>query len=180
MLSISDNIKLKAIKVEDQPKLMELLEFIYPPAYKHLWLNQDCNFYLKKFYSIENLKLELSDPDAAYYFVVYNSNVVGIFRIVYNKPFEDFPKNQSAYINRIYLSEEAQGKGIAKQLFNWVENKAKLKGNTLIWLKAMDSQKQALRFYEKQAYNYGTSTSLDFELIHPHLRGMHTMYKFLT
>jgi GNAT superfamily N-acetyltransferase len=180
MVSISDYIKLQEIKIEDQPKLMELLESIYPPAYKHLWLNENCDFYLNKFYSIENLKLELSEPDAAYYFVGYNSNIVGIFRIVYNKGFSDFPKNRSAYVNRIYLSEEAQGKGIAKQLFNWAENNAKRKGNSLIWLKAMDTQKQALRFYEKQGYTYGTKTSLDFELIHSSLRGMHTMYKLLT
>ena len=44
----------------------------------------------------------------------------------------------------------------------------------------MDTQKQALRFYEKQGYTYGTKTSLDFELIHSSLRGMHTMYKLLT
>lgn len=180
MLSISDTIKLKSIQIEDQSKLMTLLELIYPPAYKHLWINEDCNFYLNKFYSIENLKLELSEPDAAYYFVVDNSSIVGIFRIVYNKALSDFPKNQSAYIHRIYLSEEAQGKGIAKQLFNWAEHNAKLKGNSLVWLKAMDTQKQALRFYEKQGYNYGTSTSLDFELIHSNLRSMHTMYKYLT
>ena len=180
MISISDNIKLQEIKIEDQPKSMKLLELIYPPAYKHLWVNEDCSFYLNKFYSIENLELELSDPNAAYYFVIYNSKLVGIFRFIYNKVLKDFPEKQSTYLNRIYLGEEAQGKGVAQQLFNWIENRVKEKGNTLIWLKAMDSQKQALRFYEKQSYNYGTNTQLDFELIHSNLRGMHTMYKLLT
>lgn len=180
MISISDHIKLQEIKIEDQPKLMKLLELIYPPAYKHLWVNEDCNFYLNKFYSTENLELELSDPNAAYYFVLYNTDLVGIIRFIYNNTFKDFPNKQSTYINRIYLAEEAQGKGVAKQLFNWIENRVKLRGNTLVWLKAMDSQKQALRFYEKQGYNYGTKTHLDFELIHSNLRGMRRMYKHLT
>ena len=180
MISISDHIKLQEIKIEDQPKLMELLKLIYPPAYKHLWANEDCSFYLNKFYSIKNLELELSDQNAAYYFVIYNANLVGIIRFIYNNVFKGFPKKQSTYINRIYLGKEAQGKGVAKQLFYWIENRVKQKGNTLIWLKAMDSQKQALRFYEKQGYNYGTKTHLDFELIHSNLRGMHMMYKLLT
>jgi len=180
MISISENITLQDIKIEDQPKLMKLLELVYPPAYKHLWVNEDCRFYLNKFYSLENLALELSDSDAAYYFVIYNSNPVGIFRFIYNQAFKDFPKKQSTYLNRIYLSEDAQGKGVAQQLFNWTENRVKQKGNTLIWLKAMDSQKQALRFYEKQGYNYGDTAQLDFELIHSSLRGMHTMFKLLT
>ncbi len=179
MISISDSLKLQDIKIEDQPKLMELLELIYPPVYKHLWINEDCSFYLNRFYSIENLELELSNPNAAYYFVIYKSKLVGIFRFIYNTPFIDFPEKKSTYLNRIYLDENAQGKGVAKQLFLWAETKAKQKDNTIIWLKAMDSQKQALRFYEKQSYNYGTPTQLDFELIHSNLRGMKVMYKLL-
>jgi GNAT superfamily N-acetyltransferase len=180
MISISENIKLQDIKIEDQPKLMKLLSLIYPPAYKHLWVNEDCGFYLNKFYSIANLKLELADPNAAYYFVIYKAKLVGIFRFSYNKPYKDFPEKQSVYLNRIYLGEEAQGKGVAQQLLNWCENKAKEKGYSLIWLEAMDTQKQALRFYEKQGYNHGTPTQLDFESMHHDFRGMYTMYKLLT
>ncbi len=180
MISISDNIKLQDIKIEDQSKLIALIELIYPPAYEHLWLNKDCSFYLNRFYSLENLELELSNPNAAYYFVNYKSNIVGIFRFIYNQPFIDFPKKKSAYLNRIYLSINAQGKDVANQLFLWAENKVKEQGNTLIWLKAMDSQKQALRFYEKQGYSFGAPTQLDFKLIHSHLRGMKVMYKLLT
>ena len=180
MISISDNIQLEDIKIEDQPKLMALVKSIYPPAYKHLWINEDCRFYFNKFYSLENLKLELADPKASYYFVIYNSNLAGIFRFVYDQPFKGFPEKKSAYLNRIYLSEDAQGKGVANQLFLWAEHKLKEKGHALIWLKAMDSQKQALRFYEKQGYSYGSPSQLDFELIHPNLRGMHTLLKHLS
>jgi GNAT superfamily N-acetyltransferase len=180
MIPISKSLKLQEITIEDQPKLMCLLERIYPPAYSQLWLNEDCSFYLNKFYNIANLKLELADPNAEYYFVYYNFKLVGIFRFIYHKVFKDFPNEPSTYLNRIYLGKEAQGKGVAKELFSWVENKVKQKNNTLIWLKAMDTQMQALRFYEKQNYIYGTPTHLDFKLIHPHLRGMKAMYKRLT
>ena len=179
MISITENIQLQAVKIEDQPKLMRLLELIYPPVYKHLWINEDCSFYLNTFYSLDQLQLELSDPKAAYYFVVYNTNVVGIFRYIYDKPFEDALHQKSTYLNRIYLSEAAQGQGVARALFYWLETKVKQKGQTVIWLKAMDSQQQALRFYEKQGFSYGSRTHLDFELIHGHLRGMRTLYKRL-
>lgn len=180
MISISDTIQLQDIKIEDQPLLMKLLSRIYPPAYRHLWKNEDCSFYLNNFYSLENLEIELSDQDASYYFVNFNSKLVGIIRFICNKTYDDFPKTQSTYLNRIYLGKEAQGKGVASQLLHWIEEKVKKNSNTLIWLKAMDSQNQALRFYEKQGYNYGIKTNLDFQLIHPHLRGMYTMYKVLS
>jgi GNAT superfamily N-acetyltransferase len=180
MISVSKNIQLQNIKIEDQAKLMTLLSQIYPPAYKHLWINEDCEFYLNKFYNLDNLKLELSDPNAAYYFVIYKTHLVGIFRFVHKVTFKDFPKHQATYINRIYLGEEVQGKGVAKQLFVWLEHRAKEKGSSLIWLKAMDTKKQALRFYEKQDFKYGTKSHLDFELMHLNYRGMNSMYKRLT
>ena len=180
MISISKNIQLQEVKIEDQLKLMSLLSLIYPPAYKHLWVNEDCSFYLNKFYSLKNLKIELSEPEGRYYFVIYNSIIVGIFRIVFNKQLDNSPEQKATYVNRIYLNKETQGKGVAKKLFEWAETKAKEKNNNLIWLKAMDTQKQALLFYEKQGYNYGNTTKLNFELIHPQLRGMVIMHKQLT
>ena len=92
MIWISDNIHLKALANKDHSKLLSLLKRIYPPAYKHLWRNEDCSFYFNKFYSEENLKIELSNANAAYYFVYHNSNRVGILRFVHHTPFEDFPK----------------------------------------------------------------------------------------
>ncbi|MBT8245064.1 GNAT family N-acetyltransferase [Winogradskyella sp.] len=179
MISISDSIQLKTITIKDHSKLVLLLQRIYPPAYKHLWLNEDCSFYFNKFYSKENLEIELSNQNAEYYFVLYNSNRVGILRFVHHTPFEDLPRRKSTYLNRIYLGKEAQGKGVAQQLFSWTEHCVKQNGGDLIWLKVMDSQKQALRFYKKQGYKQGEPTNLDFELIHPSLRGMYTMYKLI-
>lgn len=179
MISISKDIELQDVKIEDQTKLMALLSRIYPPAYKHLWINEDCSFYLNKFYSYHNLKMELKDDNARYYFVYYNSKLVGIFRFIYNTIFEDSNVKQSTYLNRIYLGIEAQGKGVAHQLLVWMEQHVKTKNNTLIWLKAMDTQTQALRFYEKEGYQYGNPTQLDFKLLKPELRGMHKMFKQL-
>ena len=100
-----------------------------------------------------------------------------ICRIQFNKPLND---NKSAtYINRIYLGTEAQGKGVAKAIFNWIEIKAKTKNNKLLWLKAMDTKEQAITFYHKQGFKIVGKTSLDFQLIHANLRGMHIMTKEL-
>jgi GNAT superfamily N-acetyltransferase len=179
MISISDTVKLEPIKIEHQPKLMALIQRIYPPAYKHLWKNENCNFYFNKFFSLNNLIADLKDENAEYYFVYYTSKLAGIIRFIYDDVYLDFKNETATYLNRIYLGEEAQGEGVAAQLLDWIEQKTKQKGSTLIWLKAMDTQRQALRFYEKQGYQYGSNTSLDFDLLCPELRGMHTMFKQL-
>lgn len=104
---------------------------------------------------------------------------MGILRVHFNKTLKTQPKKSGCYLNRIYLSEEAQGKGIANQLFKWVEQQAKLMGNELIWLEAMDSKPQALKFYLKQGMTKSHKSYLDFEPLHEHLNGMEVMYKLI-
>ncbi len=177
MISISTSLHLENITISDQNSLMDLMQKIYPPAYKHLWVNEDCNWYLNHCFSEENLKNELNEVNAIYCFVVHNLKRVGIVRYLYNTSTSEIAKKNATFIHRIYLSNEVQGKGIARQLFSWIEQQAILKQNKLLWLKAMDTQMQALKFYEKQGFKTIDKISLDFNLIHQHLRGMVVMTK---
>ncbi|TGV01436.1 GNAT family N-acetyltransferase [Flavivirga rizhaonensis] len=177
MILISETLLLQNIKFENHSELVKLMERIYPPSYKHLWKNEDCSWYLDKSYGLTNFKQELNNTDAFYYFVINNSEIVGILRLVINQPLKEFPNQLTTYLHRIYLSEESQGKGIAQQLFNWVEKTAKQNNNKHIWLEAMDTQLQAIKFYNKQGYKAINKMSLEFNRIHKHLRGMFLMSK---
>ena len=72
MITISSNLHLEKITIYNQEDLMALMHEIYPPAYKHLWLKEDYNWYLNYCFSKENLEIELNEKDAAYYFVLQN------------------------------------------------------------------------------------------------------------
>lgn len=179
MIQVTDSIRLKPISIEEHSILFQLIEHIYPPAYRYLWINEDCSFYFNKFYSIDNLKKELAEIKSEYYFVYHDVNLVGILRIHFDKALKTIPEKSGCYLNRIYLSEEVQGKGIANELFKWVEQEALKKGNELIWLEAMDSKAQAIKFYLKQGLIKSHKAYLDFEPLHKHLRGMDVLYKLI-
>jgi GNAT superfamily N-acetyltransferase len=179
VIQIAEHIQLQEICFQDQKKLEKLVAKVYHPVYKHLWKNDDSSWYINRFYSKENLKKELSNIDAEYYFVIFKSQDVGILRIDFNRPLESHIKDSNVYLHRIYLGSEVHGKGIGKALFNWVEKRAKEKGNSSIWLKAMDTQEQALHFYTKLEYENIGKTSLDFELIKKDFSGMIIFWKQL-
>jgi ribosomal protein S18 acetylase RimI-like enzyme len=179
VINISNSIQLKNITLDDHEILLHLMQEIYPHAYKHLWKHEDCDWYLNHSFNKRNLQKELTTKDTEYYFVMYNSNRVGIIRLEHNKPLNELPEKAASHIHRIYLSAETQGKGIANQLFNWAEKQAYKNGSEIVWLKAMDTQTQALRFYNKQNFVIINNYSLDFELMHKDLRGMVIMAKTL-
>lgn len=179
MIQISEHIRLQEILLQDQQKLIDLVRRVYTPIYKHLWKEENCEWYFNKFYGVDNLQKELNDADSEYYFVIYKSQNVGILKIHFNKPLEGHTKESNVYLHRIFLGYEAQGQGVGKALFSWVEKRAKEKGKSSIWLKAMDSQEQALRFYNKLGYQNIGKTSLDFELIKKDYSGMVIFWKSL-
>lgn len=177
LIDINKNTQLEPVTIDSHSKLIELIQRIYPPAYKHLWKNEDCSFYVNTFYNYKQLQKELLEKDAEYYYVIYNAKTVGICRIQFNKPLNNV--KTATYINRIYLGIEAQGKGVAKSLINWIEIIAKENNSNLLWLKAMDTQEQALKFYTKHHFKIKDKTNLDFNLLHKKLRGMFIMTKEL-
>ncbi|MCF7560160.1 GNAT family N-acetyltransferase [Sabulilitoribacter multivorans] len=179
MINISDNTQLKAINLNNHDQLVDLMNALYPPAYKHLWEQEDCSWYLNQCYNKEQLNKELNETETCYYFVLYNNKVSGILRVNFNKALNQEPEKLATYVHRIYISEEIQGKGVAKQLFEWVETQAIKNNSELIWLEAMDSQEQALKFYKKQGFKVVGGYRLKFKRIHKHLKGILILVKDL-
>ena len=149
---------------------------IYPLAYSHFW-EDNGNWYVNTQYSKKNIIKELSQKNADYYFVLYNDIIIGNFRIVWDDKLQDLSKEKQVKLHRIYLHQKLQGKGIGKKLLTWLEEKAKVKGYSLIWLDAMNEQPQAFQFYKNLGYTYHSHTFLPFELMHKEFRKMSQVYK---
>ena len=175
ILKISELLSLRAIKLKDAKKLLSLMDTIYVPPYKHLWQDNG-NWYVQNTFNSVVLKNELTEVNAGYYFVEFKNETIGILRIVHNISLKDFEDKKASKLHRIYLDPKAHGNGIGKLLMDWSAQEAIKNNSKLIWLEAMDTQEQALKFYEKLSYQISGHFNLEFELMHKHLRGMHRMY----
>jgi ribosomal protein S18 acetylase RimI-like enzyme len=58
-------------------------------------------------------------------------------------------------------------------------NIAKEKNKKLIWLKVMDSSKDAIEFYKKMGFEICGTAHLNFEMMKPEYREMYVMRKLL-
>ncbi len=177
-MKINANIELKRITVSDCNALFNLMKEIYPQAYDHFWEDKG-NWYVASQYSKENITKELLEEDTDYYFIIYKGEKVGNFRIIWNHKLADFSERKTVKLHRIYLHKKTQGKGIGKQLLQWLEQEAKKKQYEMIWLDAMDEKPQAFQFYKKLGYQYHSHCFLPFELLHDKYRKMSQVYKML-
>ena len=173
---ISNSLALQTITMEDYSILFELMERIYSSAYNYLWPDNG-RWYLDNIYGKESVIKDLEDNHSSFYFVKVDGQIEGVLKIQEDVPYPDIPNKKATRIHRIYLSEKTQGKGISKQLLSYVEKRAIENGSDLIWLDCMDSKMQALRFYEKNGFQKGRLTFLDYKLIKDGYHGMYLMWK---
>ena len=178
MIQISENIQLKEILISDSTLLFGLMKEIYPQAYNHFWTDNG-DWYVNSQYSKENILKELSVENADYYFVVFNDEIVGNLRIIWDEKLTGLSEEKQVKLHRIYLHQKTQGKGIGKQLLFWLEEKAIKKGYKTIWLDAMNEQPQAFQFYKKLGYIYHSHTFLPYDLLHDEVKKMSQVYKNL-
>ena len=175
-ISINSDLSLTAIEHQDQQILLSLMQKIYLDAYPHLWMD-DGSFYFNTFYSQENLKNELSDKNAHYFFVYFKKEQIGIFRYVLNCNYKN-DQTKSVKLHRIYLDQSVHGKGIGSRLIEWLEKEIRSDYDCL-WLESMDTQENAINFYKKLSFEIVGATSLTFDLVNPGFQGMHIMAKSL-
>ncbi|MDO4459064.1 MAG: GNAT family N-acetyltransferase [Clostridia bacterium] len=84
------------------------------------------------------------------YFVLENNcgNIIG------SVGYEVFPHFEScAELQKLYLADEAKGKGLGKYLLEFIENKAGESGFKNMYLETHTNLQTAISLYEKRGYN---------------------------
>ncbi|RAI91692.1 GNAT family N-acetyltransferase [Algoriphagus yeomjeoni] len=178
MISISTDLSLKPLKLEDQALLFALMQTVYKTAYQDFWTDQG-DWYLDLCYNSENLKKELSRERSHYFFVEHKREIVGILK--YDFPFSprEVEIPNAMKLHRLYIDQSVHGTGVAKELIDYVEKIAKENSLDFIWLEAMVEKPQAKKFYEKMGYEWVYTYQLDFERLLPEVRGIQIMKKKL-
>jgi hypothetical protein len=97
------------------------------------------------------MERDLAIHNSFYYFVQYQSQTIGILKLIENIPLAEFKNRKSAKLDRIYLDPEFHRH--RKTLLDWTEKRLAASGHSLLWLEAIDTQKKAVLFYENELPN---------------------------
>lgn len=176
MIKITEQLFLKAIKSTHTKTLYTLMQEVYALSYSSFWKDKG-QWYIDSQYAKEVVLKELLETNADYYFIVFNNEVVGIFRFVWDQKLKENSEEKQVKLHRVYIHPKAQHNGLGKTLLTWLEEKAQTQGYTLIWLDAMNEQPQAYQFYKKQGYKHYSHTFLTYDLLHYKVRKMSQLYK---
>lgn len=155
------NLKIEKISISEVEKLSEVATRAYFDHYRHLWYDEG-KWYAHKCFNTSQLTEELLDAKNTFFFAILNEKHVGFLKLR--------PENQLTgqegngfEVERIYLTNEATGRKVGRKLMEFAIEKAIQQNKDYVWLKAMDSSQNAIRFYESLGFVICGTSRLDFE-----------------
>jgi diamine N-acetyltransferase len=170
-------LEIKSITLSDLETLVAVATHAYFDHYKHLWYDEGA-WYAHKCFNIRQLEEEISDEKNLFFMAIFNEKPVGFLKLR--------PENQLTEqvgngfeVERIYLTKEATGKGVGRRLMEFAIEMARQQHKDYVWLKAMDSSHDAIRFYESLGFEICGTSRLDFEQMKTEFLGMVAMRKDL-
>lgn len=138
-------MKITKATIENIPLIKEIAEKSWRKHYPGILSNEQIEYMLEQMYSETELKNHFENPNYHYYLLSDDENFLGIMG------FENHYQKDTTKLHRIYLLEEAKGKGVGKFAINFLKNKAKESGDLRIIL-AVNKQNSSYHFYTSQGF----------------------------
>lgn len=177
-------ISIQPVTIEEAARLSELAISIYKEHYLHLWNEGGAEWYMYEFaYATSVIRKELEDKNNLYFFLVLDDTPIGYLKLKLNAKLHETNAADSLEVERIYIHQEYTGRGLGKQMLMWSEAVAKQHHKKSIFLKAMDSSADAIRFYRSNGYvqsGYFQLPMPTFQFMKEEFRGMIILKKDLS
>ncbi len=105
--------------------------------------------YVNRAFSLETLQKQLEDPCAHFYFIYENDVLAGYFKLNEPPSQSDLRLKHSIELERFYMLEQFQGKGLGSRVFQQILALAKSKAAKELWLGVWEENTRAIAFYER-------------------------------
>lgn len=170
-------MELRKAFLEDIIKLKMICIDAYSLNFHNHWNDGGLAWYLDNEFSDKRLALDLTDTNTEYYFIEHQEKQVGFIKTKIHSS-TDFIEN-SVELEKIYVLPECIGMGIGKMALTDIIQKTKNIGKGSIILCVIDTNENAIAFYEKLGFKFHSKTILDIPYFKEELKGMIRMIKYL-
>ena len=141
------NINITPVTKDQLFKLRDLMETTFMEAFEHLNAPENIEIYKAQNLSKENVLAEMENKNSSFYFVYFGDEPAGYLKLNIKEAQTDSLLDNALEIERIYLLNAFQGKGLGKALFAFAEGLAVKGGYSWLWLGVWEKNDKAIEFY---------------------------------
>lgn len=171
-------MELKRAFIKDITQLKKICIDAYSLNFYNHWNDGGLEWFLNREFSHERLLSDLTDKTIEYYFIVHKEKQVGFIKIKNNFA-ANFHEENAIELEKIYVIPACKGLGIGKLALNDIIKKMEERRKKRLFLCVIDTNINAIAFYEKIGFKFHSKTTLDLPYFKEELKGMHRMVKNL-
>ena len=149
-----ENLQLVPVTLSEILDLQEISRQTFFDAFASVNEEEDMRHYLEVNLSIEQLTIELNNPSTSFYFAKNGKEILAYLKL--NEADAQTEKRDipSMEIERIYVRKEFQNRGVGQFLLDHSIQITKDKQLKLIWLGVWEHNVSAIRFYERNQFQF--------------------------
>ncbi|MBO6495571.1 MAG: GNAT family N-acetyltransferase [Roseivirga sp.] len=148
----SRSYQIKKVSTDELEELRKLSVETFSDTFTEQNNEIQMKAYLEKAFNTDQLRSELSNPESFFYFVKEEDKILGYLKLNTKTAQTDQVLDSSLEIERIYLAQEAQGKGIGKLLMDFSIAEAKRRNLLCLWLGVWEKNEKAIAFYKSYGF----------------------------
>lgn len=155
---------------EDLQTLQQISVETFNDTFKHQNSPENMKTYLEKAFNFEQLEKELSNAFSEFYFIFLNEELAGYLKVNINDSQSEKTGDEALEIERIYIRNKFQRKGLGKYLIDKAMEVAMIQNKKMIWLGVWEKNEKAVDFYKKigfvqtgaHSFHMGDEEQIDF------------------
>lgn len=146
------NIRITRCTIADLTALQSVSKDTFFETFKDQNTKENMDSYLASAFTIEKLTAELTNPYSEFYFLYVDDQVAGYLKINTEQAQTEPLGHHTLEVERIYVLNAYQKKGIGKRLMDKAVELAKKQQKTSIWLGVWEKNANAIAFYERAGF----------------------------
>lgn len=141
----------KVLSTEAEP-LQKICWQTFSETFSEYNSKENMKQYLNSNFSLEKIKAELNHPNSHFFFAKFKAERVGYLKLNTGSAQTEFQEKDSLEIERIYIKEAFQRKGLGQLLMWKAMEMATVLKTKIIWLGVWEKNEKAIQFYRKNGF----------------------------
>ena len=167
-------MELEKVTINHISELQRVCTDSYSQIFADHWTKNGLELYLEREFGTNRLKSELNDADYQYFFIKKGLENIGFIK-VNNKSSSELSELDNCELDKIYILPEYSGMGIGKMAMTEIIKQVRKKGKNIFFLCVIDTNKNAIAFYEKLGFEFHSKTRLEIPHFREELKEMNRM-----
>lgn len=154
---MNHHTSLRQVLLEEAGHLLALAESTFRAGFERLNEPEHFEAYMKKAFTLDKFKQELSTKGSVFYFAETENKVVGYIKLNCGEAQSDIKTEPGIELERIYVVPEVQGRGIGEYLLHEAIGMAESDRFPYLWLGVWEKNERAIKFYKRHGFEHFSS-----------------------